>query len=347
MLRDPELARDAAQEAALQALLSLDRLRHGERFGSWLAGIGLNICRGWLRERLRESWSFEAVRGGLRVPERVDRLGDPAALAEAGELAVRVRLAVDGLPRAQRAAVLLFYLGGLTHAETAAELGIEVNAVKARLHRARTALKDQLWNVWMEETMSPGAASDARLVEMRVTDVRQILTDTGKPSQHVVVLEDSGRTRSLLIWVGPFEGAALAWQLEKIQASRPLTFAFMASLLEATGGRLREVRISRLVEETFYAEAVIEGPSGPVTVDARPSDALNLALMVGAPITVESAVLEAEACAPPDERQPRSLPDVRARSVGPAEIVAQARAGWIREATATEVDRPPAEPPPA
>ena len=51
------LADDAAQEAVLHGILSLDRLRRPERFGPWLAGIGLNICRRWLRERLRDSWS--------------------------------------------------------------------------------------------------------------------------------------------------------------------------------------------------------------------------------------------------------------------------------------------------
>jgi RNA polymerase sigma-70 factor (ECF subfamily) len=54
MLGDPTLAEDAAQEVSLQALLSLDRLQSGERFGAWLAGIGLNVCRMWQRARARE-----------------------------------------------------------------------------------------------------------------------------------------------------------------------------------------------------------------------------------------------------------------------------------------------------
>jgi len=62
-LGDPGLAEDAAQEAALEALLGLDRLRQPERFGSWLAGIGLNVCRRWRREQARESWSLAAVMG--------------------------------------------------------------------------------------------------------------------------------------------------------------------------------------------------------------------------------------------------------------------------------------------
>jgi bifunctional DNase/RNase len=54
---------------------------------------------------------------------------------------------------------------------------------------------------------------------------------------------------------------------------------------------LREVQISRLAETVFYAVAVVEGPAGTTSIDARPSDALNLALLVGAPIRAEAAVL--------------------------------------------------------
>ena len=68
-LGDADLAEDAAQEAVLLALTSLDRLRQPDRFGSWLCGIGLNVCRRWLRERSRASWSWggAAGRAGRRL----------------------------------------------------------------------------------------------------------------------------------------------------------------------------------------------------------------------------------------------------------------------------------------
>src|SRR5215217_2042438 len=74
---DPHLAEDATQEAALQALLGLDRLRHRDRFGPWLAGIGLNVCRRWLRQRMRDAWSWEAVVGGALLPEPIDPAPGP------------------------------------------------------------------------------------------------------------------------------------------------------------------------------------------------------------------------------------------------------------------------------
>src|SRR5690349_9377136 len=65
MLDDHMLAEDAAQEAAIQALLSLDRLQRPAQFGSWLSGIGLNICRMWLRYRTHDAWSWETLAGGI------------------------------------------------------------------------------------------------------------------------------------------------------------------------------------------------------------------------------------------------------------------------------------------
>src|SRR5688572_3057134 len=74
-------AEDAAQEAALQALLCLDGLRRADRFGPWLAGIGLNVCRRWLRQREHDGQSWEALVGGRALPEPVEAVA-PESLAE-------------------------------------------------------------------------------------------------------------------------------------------------------------------------------------------------------------------------------------------------------------------------
>jgi len=335
-LGDPELAHDAAQEAALQALLGLDRLRQAASFGPWLGGIGLNVCRSWLRYRPRDTWSWEALQGGRLALELPDDRPDPGALAEAADLAAHVSRAVAGLPNGQRTAVLLFYLSGLTYAETAAQLGIEISAVKTRLHKARAALRRQLLSLWEEEEAmvvsgTPSSAED-QAVEMRVVDVRQLAVEDERSTRHAVVLEEVGGTRPLLFWVGPFEGHSMAMLLEKTDTNRPLTYAFLASVLEAAGGRLKEVRITRLAEETFYAVAVIESAAGTRQVDARPSDAVSLALLAGAPILVEEAVLaEVEQGSPPDNLPPvPQLASLRERSTGAAEIVATVRERWPR-----------------
>jgi RNA polymerase sigma factor (sigma-70 family) len=323
---DHELAEDAAQEAVLQALLSLDQLRRPDRFGAWLAGIGLNICRRWLRDRSHDCWSWEAVQGGRLASEPPDWQAGPEELVEAADLADRVRLAVADLPRGQRAAVVLFYLSGLTYAETAALLGVEVSAVKTRLHKARRALRRQLWAARRDEEMTTELGTQP--VDVRIADVRRQPADGDRPGYHMLVLEEVDGTRRLPVWIGPFEGTAIALHLEKVQVPRPLTFTFVASLVQASGGRLLEVRISRLVEDTFHAVAVIEEAGGTKTVDARPSDALALALVAGAPMRVEPAVFEAVEAQKAARAYPREAEWYREGSKGAGEIVAEVTANW-------------------
>ena len=289
-LGDAMLADDAVQEAALQAFLSLDRLRQPARFGPWLYSIGLNISRLMLRLRSRDAWSWEALLGGMYVSEPIDPGAQPIDRAELLDLQQRVQQAVAALPPGQRAAVLLFYLGGLSHAETAAMLGIDVGAVKTRLHKARERLRNTLWSLWKEQTMAAGA--ETNLVEMRVVDVWRMPGDGTPPRLIVVVLEEITGARCFPLFVGPWEGEALALTLEQVETPRPLTYTLAARMLEATGHRLREARINRLADNVFYAQIVVAGPSGTHTLDARASDALNLAVLMGAPIRVPAEVIE-------------------------------------------------------
>ena len=289
-LGDAALAEDAAQEATLLAFVSLDRLRQADRFGSWLAGIGVNVCRRWRREQARASWSWEAVQGGL-AEDWSAWARDPAELAEAAEEARLLREAVAALPAGQREAVGLYYLAGLSQAQTAARVGTSVGAIKLRLYQARSRLRRRLGAQRHREERMAGEQA-AGWVDVRVADVRRGEATGELPERNVVLLEEVGGDRRLIVWVGPFEGTSLAMAMRNVELPRPDSFRFMAALLTGTGGRLREVRVTSLVDGTFYAEALVDGPGGQARVDARPSDALTLALLVGAPIRVDPEVFE-------------------------------------------------------
>jgi RNA polymerase sigma factor (sigma-70 family) len=314
-LGDDGLAEDAAQEAALEAMLGLDRLRRPERFGAWLGGIGLNVCRRWQRERAREGWSLAAVTGGRSVPD-----GTPAEAAEAADAARRVRRAVGRLPAGQRAAVALFYLAGLAHREVAAALGIGIGAVKTRLHKGRAALRDELAAWWKEDGMAAGTATGP--VAMRVAEVRRRPAGGDQPEQTAILLDEEAGERRLCIWVGEFEATQVAFALEGTELPRPMAYQFMSALLEAAGARLAEARVTRLEDGTFYAVAVVDGPGGRREIDARPSDALNLALLTGSPVLVDPGVLEAVRT----DRGAELADEAAAYPDGTAAIVADAQA---------------------
>jgi uncharacterized protein len=111
-----------------------------------------------------------------------------------------------------------------------------------------------------------------------------------------VVLEEAAGDQQLAIAIGQPEAFSLAARLGGIAWPRPMTYQFAAGLVQALGGRVRQVRVDRVVEETYIATVEVEGPLGVESVDARPSDALNLVALMQAPIFVAPEVLqEAEA----------------------------------------------------
>ena len=277
ILGSEDEAEDVAQDAILAAYLDLDSLRDPDRFASWLYGIGLNLARMRVRSRPRRIPIEELADGPLATDPT------PEQALEAAELLELVRRALDVLPAAQRDVVLLHYFEGLTCQEIAALLGQSTGTVRVRLHRARGRLRGRLAALRPKEVPA--------MVEMQIEDV--VARDAAELTQRVVLLSEREGQRLLPIWIGPFEGDSLALQLGGESLPRPLTSDLTARLIEAAGARIERVTINRLSEKTFYATVAVGGSE----VDARPSDALNLAARVGAPIYVAEAVLDEAAVA--------------------------------------------------
>jgi uncharacterized protein len=147
--------------------------------------------------------------------------------------------------------------------------------------------------------------ADVGFVEMRVGKVVGITTADGDLSC-CVMLDAVSQDRHLPIWIGQTEAFHLSATLTGVEFARPMTPQFAAGVLRALGGRIRQVRIDRLVPAfgggTAYGSTVeVESLSGVGLVDARPSDALNLVAMEPAPIFVAQEVLaDAEAKAEGD-----------------------------------------------
>jgi RNA polymerase sigma-70 factor, ECF subfamily len=316
------LVEDIVQETALSALIGIDRLKQPDRFGAWLVGIGLNICRRYRRQELERPSSLTQA-----VSSRADPAADPSEVAIEREISRSVRTAIKQLPSGQREAAALYYLSGLTYRETAIALGIGVGAVRTRLHRARARLGEELSSVWKGEGMEPTEGRE--MVPVRVADVLRLQPTEGKQPQFVVMLEESGGgTRRLPIWVCEPEATWLAYGIEQIELPRPGPYSMLAALLEATSARIREVRIERLVEWTYFATVLAEGKAS-ATIDARPSDALNLAVLTGAQVFVASELLDAAALGSAQyDRLDAQLTDgttVGARTIGSEAMIASQR----------------------
>lgn len=117
-------------------------------------------------------------------------------------------------------------------------------------------------------------------------------------NQPVLLLREAGGDRYLPIWIGQAEAAAIALEQQGVEPARPLTHDLIRDLIAALGHSLKEVRIVDLQEGTFYADLVFDHE---VTVSARPSDSVAIALRTGVPIYVEDTVLAEAGLLIPDE----------------------------------------------
>lgn len=127
-------------------------------------------------------------------------------------------------------------------------------------------------------------------VEMKVKGVR--LDPFGQ--NPVVILVDKEEKTALAIWIGPTEAAAIDRELNRVTTPRPMTHDLFHSVLGKVKAKVKEVKITDLKEQTYYALLVLSFNQETAEIDARPSDAIILALKSEAPISVAAKVLEAQ-----------------------------------------------------
>lgn len=124
-------------------------------------------------------------------------------------------------------------------------------------------------------------------IEMKI---RGLMVDPST-QMPIVLLKDPESEALLPIWVGLYEANAIALEVEKAQAPRPLTHDLLRNLIRSLNGRVVRVVVTELKDDTFYAVIWIEQNGEIVSVDARPSDALALALRTDCPVFVDQDVL--------------------------------------------------------
>ena len=111
-------------------------------------------------------------------------------------------------------------------------------------------------------------------------------------SQHVVILREAETERYLPIWIGSWEAQSIAMRLQGVEAERPLTHDLLTTRLVDLGVTVRHILVSDLADETFRARIVLVQGGDDYEIDARPSDAIALAVRTGAPIFATEAVLD-------------------------------------------------------
>lgn len=126
------------------------------------------------------------------------------------------------------------------------------------------------------------------LIEMKVFG----LTIDPFTNVPIVILKDMEEKNALPVWIGVLEASAIASEIEKIQFSRPMTHDLLKEILKAVDATVKTIEINDLKDNVYFANINMESRGVPLKLDARPSDAIAIALRSGAPIFVESSVLE-------------------------------------------------------
>jgi uncharacterized protein len=126
------------------------------------------------------------------------------------------------------------------------------------------------------------------LIEMKVTG----LTIDPFTNMPIIILKDMDEKSALPIWIGLIEASAIATELEKIKLARPMTHDLMKNILHTLDVHVTKVEVNDLADNTFYARIYLTNGGQNHVIDSRPSDAIALALRVGAPIFVDRKVIE-------------------------------------------------------
>jgi len=124
--------------------------------------------------------------------------------------------------------------------------------------------------------------------------------------QRVVLLREKDANRYLPIWIGPFEAEAIQIALQEVEVARPLTHDLLNQVFKALGARVLRVEVVDLKENVFYGNIVAEIEGREVNIDARPSDAIALAVRAHVPIFVARHVLDAAGVVPEEDVEEES-----------------------------------------
>ncbi len=146
-------------------------------------------------------------------------------------------------------------------------------------------------------------------VEVVIDSIRVSLMS----QQRIVILREVNTERYLPIWIGVYEAEAITIALQEVEVARPLTHDLLKNVFNALNARILRVEVNALRDDTFYGNIVAEVNGRTLNIDARPSDALNLAVRAHVPIFVARTVMDAAGIMPEEDLQAQEPKQIEAR----------------------------------
>lgn len=153
-----------------------------------------------------------------------------------------------------------------------------------------------------------------------MSDMVEVLIDSIRVSlmsqQRIVILREKNAERYLPIWIGVYEAESITIALQEVEVARPLTHDLIKNIFTVLNTRVIRVEVISLKDDTFYGNIVVETSDQIINIDARPSDALAIAVRSHVPILVARSVMDAAGILPEEdiqesgaeEKPPKALP---------------------------------------
>ena len=139
----------------------------------------------------------------------------------------------------------------------------------------------------------------SEMIEVVIDSIRVSLMS----QQRIVILREMDAERYLPIWIGVYEAEAITIALQEVEVARPLTHDLLKNVFGSLNARILRVEVTSLRDDTFFGNIVAEVDSHTLNIDARPSDALNLAVRANVPILVSRQVMDSAGIVPEADLQ--------------------------------------------
>jgi uncharacterized protein len=153
-----------------------------------------------------------------------------------------------------------------------------------------------------------------------MSDMLEVVIDSIRVSlmsqQRIVILREKDTERYLPIWIGVYEAESITIALQEVEVARPLTHDLLANVINQLEARVLRVEVVALRDDTFYGNIVAEKDGNLLNIDARPSDALAIAVRAHVPILVARSVMESAGIIPEEDIQEQPADEAK-----PAKLV--------------------------
>jgi len=137
----------------------------------------------------------------------------------------------------------------------------------------------------------------ADMIEVVIDSIRVSLMS----QQRIVILREKGNERYLPIWIGVYEAEAITIALQEVEVVRPLTHDLIRNVFQQLNARILRVEVTSLRDDTFFGNIVAERDGEEINIDARPSDALAIAVRAHVPVWVDRSVMDTAGITPEDD----------------------------------------------